>query len=60
MYAIGEGVPKDYAQAYMWHNLSAAQGHEIGKTARDVLENVMTPSQIAEAQKLSREWKPKK
>jgi len=28
MYEYGEGVPKDYVQAYMWLNLAAAQGEE--------------------------------
>jgi hypothetical protein len=27
--------------------------------ARDTVANYMTPAQIAEAQKLAREWKPK-
>lgn len=61
MYATGQGVPKDYVMAYMWRNLAAAQSsNEISKQGRDALEGVMTPAQIAEAQKLSREWKPKK
>ena len=59
-YSIGVGVPKDLVLAYMWRNLAAAQGDDIGKTARDALEKSMTPAQIAEAQKMSREWKPKK
>ena len=60
MYAKVEGVPKDFVTAYMWRNLAAAQGNETAKSARDVLELSMTPGQIAEAQKLSREWKRKK
>jgi TPR repeat protein len=60
MYTIGRGVPRDLVLAYMWRNLAAAQGDETSKTARIELESVMTPNQIAEAQKLSREWKPKK
>ena len=59
MYAKGEGVPKDYVQAYMWRNLAAAQGDEIAKKGRDALEPDMTREQIAEAQRLSREWKAK-
>ena len=60
MYYKGEGVPKDLVLSYVWRNLAAAQGDEDSKTARDLLEKVMTPQQIAEAQKLSREWKTKK
>ncbi len=59
IYAKGEGVPKDYVMAYMWFNLVAAQGNEVGTTLRKVLEKQMTPEQIAEAQRLSREFKVK-
>ena len=60
MYDQGEGVPKDAVSAYMWFNLAAAQGHDTARANRDVVEKQMTPAQIAEAQKLGREWKPKK
>ena len=59
MYARGDGVPKDEVISYMWRNLAAAQGDEIAKKAREDLEKAMTPAQIAEGQRLSREWKPK-
>jgi hypothetical protein len=47
----------------MWFNLSASnssgdyQGQ--GAKARDEVAGKMTPGQIAEAQRLAREWKPK-
>jgi uncharacterized protein len=59
MYEVGSGVPQDYVQAYMWCNLSAAQGFQLAKYRRAELERVMTPTQVAEAKKLAREWKPK-
>ncbi len=59
MYENGEGVPQDYAQAHMWFNLAAAQGDEEAKNFRDDLAKRMTSEQIAEAQRLAREWKPK-
>lgn len=59
MYANGEGVPKDYVQAYMWSNLGAAGGNELGGKNRDLYATHMTPAAIEEAQRLSREWKPK-
>jgi len=43
----------------MWFNLASASGHEDAKTLREIVSKKMTPEQIAEAQKLSREWKPK-
>ncbi len=59
MYADGEGVPQDYAQAHMWFNLAAAQGGKDATERRDKVTKSMTPDQIAEAQKLSREWMEK-
>jgi uncharacterized protein len=59
MYALGRGVPKDFIQAHMWYNLSAAQGEKQASEFRDALVKRMTPAQVAEAQKLAQEWKPK-
>ena len=56
MYEDGEGVPKDYVLAYMWSNLAAAQGNIPAGLRRDRLEQQMTREQIAEAQRMSREW----
>ncbi len=58
-YEEGQGVPKDYVQAYMWLSLAAAQGYERATKLRDKLAKKMTPSELAEAQRLAREWKPK-
>jgi hypothetical protein len=41
----------------MWYNLSAAQGLRMAAEDRNKLERAMTQAQIAEAQKLAREWK---
>lgn len=60
MYGAGEGIPQDYVLAHMWYNLAAAQGAEGASKLRNLLSWIMTPAQIAEAQKLAREWKPKK
>ena len=59
MYANGDGVPQDYAEAHMWLNLSAAQGNPDAARERDRVALHMSPAQIAEAQRLAREWKPK-
>jgi hypothetical protein len=59
MYAKGLGVPQDYVQAHMWFNLAAAKGDADAIKNRDRVSTMMTPAQIAEAQKLAREWKPK-
>ena len=47
-------------KAHMWFNLAAAQGIELASKNRDIIANKMTPAQISEAQRLAREWKPKK
>ena len=59
MYANGQGVPKDYVQAHVWWNLAASQGFDEAKKYRDLLEQRMTPQQIAEAQRIAREREPR-
>jgi TPR repeat protein len=59
MYAKGQGVPQDYIEAYKWWNLAAAQGDEEAAKNRDKLRQMMSAAQIAEAQRLSKEFKPK-
>ena len=58
MYGNGEGVTQDYVQAHIWYNLAAAQGDEDARKNRDLVAKRMTPAQVAEAQRLAREWKP--
>ena len=58
MYAKGQGVPQDYVQAQMWWNLAAVSGKEKAIKGRDIVAKEMNSAQIAEAQKLVREWKP--
>ena len=64
-YFGGRGVAQDYVLAYMWIYHSEA-GSPPGKQrdaaimARTLVAESMTPAQIAEAQRLAREWKPKK
>jgi len=60
MYADGQGVPQDYVEAYKWFNLSAVQGYPNAQTGRDRIAQQMTPAQIAEAQRLSRQFRPHK
>ena len=59
MYVLGQGVPQDYVQAHIWFNLAAANGANAAGTYRDRIAPKMTPEQIALAQRLAREWKPK-
>ena len=63
MYLDGQGVPQDYIQAHMWYNLAASdpigEDRELTVKNRDLVAEKMTSEQIAEAQRLAREWKPK-
>jgi hypothetical protein len=65
-YHQGKGVPQDYVLAHMWSNLAASRFEDYviverdqAVRRRDSIASKMTPAQIAEAQKLAREWKPK-
>lgn len=60
LYAKGRGVPRDDVQAYMWFALSAAQDNAAAAENRKAAAASMTPAQIAEAEKLVRDWQPKK
>jgi hypothetical protein len=57
-------TPQNYITAYMWFNLAAAQtGNDelrhLAAKSRDDIGAKMTPAEIAEAQRVAREWKPK-
>src|SRR5262249_16799416 len=65
-YAEGKGGSPDNIQAHMWLNLAAARflasdsrQRETAIRSRDVVATKMTIEQIAQAQKLARDWKPK-
>ena len=65
LYVTGQGVPQDFVQAYKWYGLATARARAIGVgdgelavRNRDDVAAKMTPAQIAEAQKLIRDWKP--
>lgn len=60
MHIRGKGVPEDRVLAYMWLNLSPTNKNPEVVSLREDLEKLITPVQKEEAQKLIREWKPKK
>ena len=47
-------------QAHLWYNLSVVQGDDTARKNRELVAEELTPAQVAEAQRLAREWKPKK
>jgi hypothetical protein len=56
---------QDYILAYTWLSLAIAQPNADAQldadaqTARNEIAAKMTPAQIAEAQRLAQEWRPK-
>ena len=66
MYGMGRGAPRDYVQAHLWLSLAAERlpASEAGKRtlaaqARDMISVAMAPDELAQAQRLERDWKPK-
>jgi TPR repeat protein len=57
LYLNGLGVRQDYVIAHMWFNLAVAGGLTDATKNREAAAAKMTPVQIAEAQRLAREWK---
>jgi len=64
MYLDGFGETKDYVKAHKWSNIAAfylqpGDYKKLAQKNRNIAEERMTPAQVAEAQKLASEWKPK-
>ncbi len=59
MYANGRGVPQNEVLAHRWWNLAGAQGHTIARKNMELIANYMTKEQIADAQRMAREWQVK-
>ena len=64
MYANGQVMTQNYVQAHLWFNLAASrlppgENRNTAVQGRDIAEKLLTPAQVAEAQRLAREWKPK-
>lgn len=57
LYARGEGVPRDYAEAYKWFTLAAAGGRREGEQGRQAIARNMTPVQMAEGLRRAEAWR---
>ena len=55
----GRGTIQDYVEAHKWLNLAVSRGVPEAVQQRDFLVPLMTSSQIAKAQELARNWRPK-
>jgi uncharacterized protein len=60
MYLDKGAGPQNDISAHMWMNLAAARGISEAAGLRDELAKVMKPEHIADAQRLAREWNPKR
>lgn len=58
-YDDGLMVPQNYVLAHFWFNLAASQGKRNAAIRRGMVADNMTRDQIAEAQRMALEWKPK-
>lgn len=58
MHKNGMSVPVDFVKSYTWANIAAVQGHLGAINLRDGLLQSMTPAQVVEGQRASRDWKP--
>jgi TPR repeat protein len=56
LYATGLDVEADLVVAHKWFNLAAMRGNRSALAHRIELAREMSASQIAQAQKLAREW----
>jgi uncharacterized protein len=56
LYATGRDVAADLVTAHKWFNLAAARGNASALTHRTELAQEMSSEQVAEAQRLAREW----
>lgn len=57
-YASGRGVPRDRITAYAWLNLAAARKEQDAMRERDSLARKMSKSELEQAEKHAREWRP--
>jgi len=55
-YSTGQGVGVDFIAAHKWFNLAALRGVDEAKRWRAQISAEMNESQIAQAQRLAREW----
>jgi hypothetical protein len=60
MYEDGRGVEQDFVRAYMWLDLGARSGDADSLKSRDLEATLMTPKQIAQAQKMAGECQRRK
>lgn len=56
MYLRGYGALQDFIMSHFWFNLAASKGHRKARNHLGKLTNSMSADQIAEAQRMARDW----
>lgn len=49
LYSLGDGVPQDFVQSWVWFDRAARQGHSLAAKARESMAQILTPGQLAQA-----------
>lgn len=53
LYSLGDGVPRDFVQAWVWFDRAARQGHQLAAQARESMDHVLNAAQLAQAHALA-------
>jgi TPR repeat protein len=56
MYCLGREVERNYVTAHKWFNIAALKGSPEARRCRCEISREMSTAQIAEAQRLARDW----
>ncbi len=57
IYRNGDGVRQSYVHSYMWCDIAVGAGDEGASYVRERIAENMTADEVAEAQRLSSEWR---
>ena len=56
LYTTGGAGALDYIRAHQWRNIAASLGHGPALELRETVAQLMTPEEVAQAQRAARDW----
>ena len=56
VYSAGAGVAVDLIEAHKWFNIAASRGHSDAVRLRREIAELMSDSEIGQAQRAARDW----
>ena len=56
VYSAGAGVAIDLVEAHKWFNIAASRGHSDAARLRREIAELMSDSEIGQAQRAARDW----